>query len=91
MKLLYVEVINCPQEPNMKSLEEQNKVRYDFDYKTTSKETLKSGKIAETTKILQGKSKIKLNVGLQFLEFDDGVIGEKYWLVVKATHQKIGK
>lgn len=93
MKLLYVEVINCSQEPNAKILEESEnkKIRYDFDYKTVSNETLKSGKVVQTTKILQAKSKVKLNAGLQFLEIDDGVFGNNYWLLVKATHQKIGK
>ena len=94
MKLIYCEIKECSNEPNQKILEEsgdKKKVRYDFDYKVSKKEVLKSGKEHITTQILQGKSKVKLSPGFQFLEIEDGVIQGKYWMVVVASHQKIGK
>lgn len=103
MKLLYVEVLNCSQEPDLKTIEEhykklkkdnkplEDKIRYLFDYKITTKETLDSGKEYIKSKVEQGKSKIILKSGLQFLEISDGAINNNYWFCVEATHQKIGK
>lgn len=103
MKYLFVEVVNCGNEPDEKVLEQAKaeaiknkkeakpKIRYVFEYKTTEKEILSSGKEYIKTKILQGKSKIILKPGLQVLEFTDGVVSGNYWFVVEATHAKIGK
>lgn len=97
MKLLYVEVVSCSNEPNQKVNEEsleknkKEKIRYDFDYRIQKKEILKSGKEHITNKVLQGKSKVILKPGLQFLEISDGVVSGNYWMCVEATHQKIGK
>lgn len=103
MKLLYAEVISCGQEPDQKVLEQElerakkekkepkEKIRYIFDYKVSEKEVLPSGKEYIKTQILQGKSKIVLKPGVQFLEITEGVVSGNYWFVVEATHQKIGK
>ena len=91
MKLLYTDVISCQQEPDQQTLDEKGKQVYIFQYKYIMKIISSTGKIYPTEVFGRGKSRIKLNSGLQILELQDGVYQGRYWFQVIATHKTVGK